>query len=127
MAALPAAGQTALDAVAKLRQTGALSCEPALPFFCGNLHVSCSGRTSLPTFAFTLRATHAQGAIEPALEAEGFRQQYQGAGVDWDNQGQYVIVRPAQTSGYIKLLANGSYSFRHYLQHVGVMSLGRCQ
>jgi hypothetical protein len=124
--AAPAAGQPPFDAVAKLRQAGAVSCQPSLPFFCGNLHVSCAGRTSLPTFAFTLRATPAHGAIEPGPEAESFRQQYEGARVDWDSEGQYVIVRPALASGYVKLLADGSYSFRHYAQHVGVMSLGRC-
>ena len=38
----------------------------------------------------------------------------------------YVILRPQGRAGYIKLLANGKYSFRHYSQDVGIMSYGQC-
>jgi hypothetical protein len=36
------------------------------------------------------------------------------------------MLLPRRASGYVKLLADGTYSFRHYSQHIGVMSIGRC-
>ena len=51
---------------------------------------------------------------------------YEYGSVDWGKEGTYVILRPQGREGYIKLLANGRYSFRHYLQEVGIMSHGHC-
>ena len=90
------------------------------------MHVSCSGQTAIAAFPFTLRATDTQGSIEAAPETEGMRMAYQGGRVEWDGEGAYVIVRPRLSGGYVKLLADGTYSFRHYAQHLGVMSIGRC-
>jgi hypothetical protein len=114
------------SAIAKLAQTGEVSCQPSLPAFCGNVHVSCSGRTSIKTFPFKLRANDSHGTIESAPGTESLRMQYENGRVEWDNEGMYVILLPRVASGYIKLLSDGTYSFRHYSQHVGVMSIGRC-
>ena len=46
--------------------------------------------------------------------------------IEWDRDGAYAILIPPQGSGYIKLLSDGSYSFRHYAPHGAVMSIGRC-
>jgi hypothetical protein len=114
------------SAILKLAQTGEVSCQPSLPFFCSNVHVSCSGQTSIETFPFKLRATLTQGTIESAHETEAFRMQYENGRVEWDRGGTYVILLPRLTNGYIKLLSDDTYSFRHYSQHGGVMSIGRC-
>ncbi len=121
-----AEGDVAPSAVAKLAQTGELSCRPSLPAFCGNMHVSCSGQTSIKTFPFKLRATPSQGTIESAPETEALRTLYENARIEWDSQGRYVLLLPHQAGGYIKLLSDGSYSFRYYAQGVGAMSIGRC-
>lgn len=112
--------------VAKLGQGGEVSCHPSLPTFCGNMHVACSGSTSIKTFPFKLRANRSYGTIESAPEAERLRMRYENARVEWDEGGMYVILFPRVESGYIKLLSDGTYSFRHYSQDTGVMSVGRC-
>ncbi len=113
--------------IQKLATTGEVACQPALPFYCGNMHVSCAGLTSIATFPFKLRATAVVGTIESAPGTESVRGPYENGRVDWEPAGAYVIVSPRSGSGYIKLLADGSYSFRHYAQHGAAMSLGRCE
>lgn len=133
-------GDAAQSAIAKLAQSGELACQPSLPVFCGNLHVSCSGPTSIKTFAFKLSAKGAVGSIEPvfAVDADAdavgadaeagaaMKAQYQDGPVEWDSAGAYVILRPRQASGYILIAADGRYSFRHYVQGAGMMLIGRC-
>jgi hypothetical protein len=113
--------------IQKLATTGEVACQPALPFYCGNMHVSCAGLTSIATFPFKLRATAVVGTIESAPGTESVRGPFENGRVDWEPAGAYVIVSPRSGSGYIKLLADGSYSFRHYAQHGAAMSLGRCE
>jgi hypothetical protein len=103
--------------------TLAVDCAPALPYFCANIHVSCSGRTAMRTFAFRLHAQDSRGRIE--AEAHAIREQYEGARVDWSEDA--VILRPRRGAGYIRLLADGRYSFRHYAGDAGVMSYGHCR
>jgi len=126
-ASFPVAGEASDNALERLRETGEVSCEPSLPYFCRNLHVSCSGRTSLPTFPFRLRATLTQGSIESAAGTERVRAPYASARIEWDGGGGYVILRPARAKGYLKLLADGTYSLRHYARELGLMSIGRCR
>ncbi len=91
------------------------------------MHVSCAGRTTLPTFAFTLRASRAGASIEADAAHDALLHGYAQALVDWDAGGGYLLLRPRAEHGYLKLLADGSYSFRHYTSHGAVMSIGRCQ
>lgn len=121
--ALPAG---AVDApLEKLRQGGEVSCRSPEPFFCENVHVRCAGRTSVETFPFTLRA--ASGSVELVTAAQEFQRAYQGAEVEWDREGTYVLLMPRGANGYVKLLADGKYVFRHYIGSAGVMSLGSCR
>lgn len=113
-------------AIAKLAQTGEVFCRPSQPYFCGNMHVSCSGQTSIETFSFTLKANRSRGTIESASGTASLATQYADGRIEWDREGKYVILLPSLASGYIKLLADGTYSFRHYAQDTGVMSIGRC-
>ena len=121
-----AASEAPSSALAKLAQTGELWCRPSWPVFCGNVHVSCSGQTSIQAFSFKLRADAGVGTIESGPEPEGLQATYENARAEWDRDGAYVILQPRRASGYIKLLADGSYSFRHYTRHAAVMSIGRC-
>lgn len=113
--------------VARLATTGEVSCQPTLPYFCANMHVSCAGLTSIATFPFKLRASGVAGTIESAPGTESVRGPYENGRAEWDPLGVYVIVLPRRGGGYIKLLADGGYSFRHYAQHGAAMSLGRCE
>jgi hypothetical protein len=124
--ALAGPGGVPMTALAKLARTGEVSCEPALPYFCGNTHVSCSGQTPIRTFRFKLRAGATHGWIDAATDTEGMREQYRRARLEWDVDGAYVVFLPNPAKGYIKLHADGSYSFRHYAQDVGAMSHGHC-
>jgi hypothetical protein len=112
--------------IAKLAQTGEVACQPSLPFFCSNMHVSCSGQTAIETFPFKLKASAHLGTIDSAPDTEGLRTQYQNGRVEWDKEGTYVVLFPRLAGGYIKLQADGTYSLRHYVRNIGVMSTGRC-
>jgi len=105
----------------------AVDCRPALPYFCANIHVSCSGRTAIRTFPFRLRVNADRGWIEPEADTAGMRALYENARVDWGEKEMYLILRPREGAGNINLLANGKYSFRHYVQDGGVMSYGHCR
>lgn len=124
-AGLAHAGDDPLAAALRARAL-AVHCQPALPFFCANIHVSCSGRTELRTFAFELKAQSDRGGIESAAGSAGIQALYEDGRVDWDPEAAYVILRARGTRGYIKLLADGRYSFRHYAQDTGLMSHGHC-
>lgn len=121
------AGEAADATLLKLRQGGMVSCRAAEPFFCENVHVRCSGRTSVRTFEFELRATGRADSLELVTAVEEFQRRYENADVEWDKDGSYVLLRPKAASGYLKLLAEGKYVFRHYQHNLGVMSLGRCR
>ena len=121
------ADETADARLSKLRQAGVVSCQPALPYFCENVHVRCSGRTSVPTFPFRLRVAGSTGSLEPASAAEEVQRLYQNAAVEWSKDDDYVVLSPRASNGYLKVLSDGKYIFRLYVQSVGVMSLGYCK
>ena len=115
------------DLLGRLRQSQELSCRPDEPFFCANVHVTCAGRTTLPTFAFGLRVDRARGVIAGAAQVQEVVEPYEQARVEWDPEGSYVILRPQQVNGYLKLLSDGRYILRHYSARGAVMALGRCE
>jgi hypothetical protein len=125
-AGFAAAGDAPRTATSLLARAVEVDCQPALPFFCRNIHVACSGRTEVRTFPFTLRVNSSRGWIESTSDASGIWKPYENASVDWGKDGTYVILRPQGREGYIRLLANGKYSLRHYSQDVGIMSHGQC-
>lgn len=126
-AAAAAASATPDDVLSKLRQGGAVSCRPTLRYFCENVHVRCSGRSSVPTFSFELRVTGSAGTLQAASAAEEIQRLYENAIVEWDKENDYVLLAPKASNGYLKLRSDGKYVFRHYVQSIGVMSLGRCK
>jgi hypothetical protein len=113
--------------ILKLRQGGELSCEPALPHFCENVHVRCAGQTTAATFSFKLRAVPDSKSVALVAEDEGDQRNYVGASSEWADDNSYLLLSPRSANGYVKLSSDGKYVFRHYIQARGVMSLGRCK
>lgn len=122
-----AGGEAARARAAIAAQAVEVGCQPTLPYFCSNIHVACSGRTQTRTFAFRLRAQPGRGWIESASDTSGIRKLYENGRVDWGARAAYVLLRPRGADGYIKLLADGSYSFRYYARDAALMSQGRCR
>ncbi len=114
------------SAIAKLAQTGEVACQPTLPFFCSNIHVGCSGRSTIRTFPFKLRAASGRGWIESDADTSDMKELYENGRVEWGNEDAYAIFRPHEGNGYVKLLANGDYIFRRYSRDAATMSRGRC-
>ena len=104
-----------------------MSCQPALPHFCENVHVRCAGQTAVATFAFKLRAAPAINSIALVADDGENQREYENARVEWAEDGSHLLLLPPSTSGYVKLLSDGKYVFRHYIQGRGVMSLGQCK
>jgi hypothetical protein len=123
LAAPAVAAPGALD---RLLQSGEVACEPALPVFCANIHVSCVGPSSIKSFRFRLRAAGTRGAVESNTDDAGVAAAFSPARVEWGAASAYVILRPPQGNGYVKLLADGTYSFRHYGSSGALMSRGEC-
>ena len=99
----------------------------ARAFFCANIHVACAGQTTLRTFVFTLRASGADAALAAMDGGAGIAEVYARLRVVPEAQDKAVLLLPESTSGYLKLHADGRYSFRHYVAHRGIMSSGRCE
>jgi hypothetical protein len=109
-----------------LRQGAELSCQPALPYFCENVHVRCVGLTTVAASPFKLRVAAGSPTVALVIDDEN-QARYQDAEVEWAEDGSYLLLSPRSANGYVKLLADGKYIFRHYIQGRGVMSLGHCK
>ncbi len=129
VAGVAAAADAPPGAITTLLKAGAVACQPAMPLFCSNIHVACAGPSSMRALPFTLKATRSAGAIDiGAADTAGLRELYADARVEWDRDDGYVILWPAQASGYVKLLADGTYVVRHYTSpYAATMSRGRCE
>ena len=114
-------------AILKLRQGGELSCEPALPHFCENVHVRCAGKTAVATFPFKLRAAPGSKSVALVAQDEEDQRIYVGASSVWAEDSSYLLLSPRSANGYVKLSSDGKYVFRHYILGRGVMSLGLCK
>lgn len=124
--ATAAASEAERSPLLALRHGGELSCQPALPHFCENVHVRCTGLTTVATSAFKLRVAAGSPSVALVIGDEN-QARYQDAEVEWAEDGSYLLLSPRSANGYVKLLADGKYIFRHYTQGRGVMSLGHCK
>jgi hypothetical protein len=97
-----------------------VDCEPAHPFFCLNIHAGCAGRTEVPTVPFKLKADGERGWIVSASGEEHAR-------AERGSDDTRVILWPHGRRGYIRLMTDGRYSFRHYVGDTGIMSYGECR
>ena len=118
----------ASDGFTKLKNEVQVTCQPAQAFFCTNMHVSCAGKTNVPTFLFTLRVMGKTVELIAPTGFEVFNQLYLASQVQWGTDALYAVVTPVDSTGYIKIFQNGNYVFRYYpsKQADGIMSLGKC-
>ena len=119
----------ASDGFTKLKNEVQVTCQPGQTFFCSNMHVSCAGKTNVPTFPFTLQTKEKTVELIAPTSFEVFNQLYSASQVQWGVEALYAVVTPADSTGYIKIYQNGNYEFRYYpsKQSDGIMSLGKCE
>ena len=90
-----------------------LSCVPALPFYCANIHIGCAGRTRTETEAFQISDQ---------------RVQFQGGEV-WQIQTtpdrEAEILRRIEHSDWIRIESDGRFSLRRYAP-AAMMTRGTC-
>ena len=116
------------DAVAQLKSGKQLICIPEETVFCSNVHVNCAGRTKISTFTFKLQVNANALAFSVPPEFKEFTENYKVTKLEWDEEGNFVVLTPSDNKGYIKLTNDGRYVFRHYpRQQEGVMSIGKCE
>ena len=119
----------ASDNFTKLKNEVQVTCQPGQAFFCTNMHVSCAGKTNVPTFPFTLQVRRVTVELIAPTGFELFNQLYLASQVQWGTDALYAVVIPVDSTGYIKIFQNGNYVFRYYpsKQSDGIMSLGKCE
>ena len=119
----------ASDSFTKLKNEVQVTCQPGQAFFCTNMHVSCAGKTNVPTFPFTLQVRRVTVELIAPTGFELFNQLYLASQVQWGTDALYAVVTPVDSTGYIKIFLNGNYVFRYYpsKQSDGIMSLGKCE
>ena len=123
MIAPSAAGARDADLQKKLAQSGAITCQPALKHFCRNIHIACSGRSDIEAAPFVLsvsgndaRLDFPHGGAPDVPLTGGIR-----FGAD------YALFRLRPDADYIRVEADGRYSFRLYRRGVAYMSYGECR
>jgi hypothetical protein len=119
----------ASNALSKLKNEVQVSCQPSQAFFCGNMHVSCAGKTNVATFPFTLSVKGKEVQMMAPSHLEVFNRLYGGSQIEWGTDALYGVISPVGSAGYIKIFENGNYVFRYYpsQQADGIMSLGKCE
>lgn len=100
-------------------QAQVLDCQPALPFYCANIHVGCSGKSRLATAQITL-LFHSNG-VEVSMGS-----------ADWlaraSRHNGYIVLRPLEGGrDWIRLQRNGQFSQRIYRFGGALMTRGKCK
>lgn len=92
-----------------------LTCTPALPVFCANVHVGCSGKTKLPTRGFRVEADRIafdegdEWRVVTAVTQSG------------------VVYRRDASRDWIRIGPDRRFSQRVYLERGPVMAYGVCE
>ena len=93
----------------------AQTCRPALPVFCKNVHVGCSGKTTIPTSGFAVRDDRIVF----------------NSGVEWNvavsRSRSGDVYRREGAQDWIRLSPDGNFSQRVYLESGPVMAYGACE
>ncbi len=119
----PPAAASDTDVAQKLAQTGKISCRPALRHFCRNIHISCSGRSDIETAPFVVTLS-GEAAV---LDFPDGRAPDVPSGGPFRTGADFALVRLRPDADYIRVEADGRYSFRLYRRGVAYMSYGRCR
>lgn len=104
--ALPAFGET-------------MRCVPLYPVFCGNIHVGCSGRSRLPSKAFSVII--ASKGVQVAFDS----------GKKWKTHAPKEngerVIRDPNSRNWIRIDRKNRFSMRIYRKGLALMALGKCQ
>ena len=129
MTALPVTTAGATEPVtAEFARKGTVTCRPTLNYFCRNIHIGCSGRSNISTFIFDVTTNNDRASLKERASAESQISPPRRSGpIDWADDYEYAIVWLHPTSDYLKIAADGTYSFRHYSRGTAYMSYGKCR
>lgn len=112
---------------ARLARGSSATCLPTLRNFCENIHIGCSGRSAIETFSFVVTANADKASLERTSGDAASNMPPRSGPVEWAENDAYVVVRLAPAHGYLKILFDGSYSYRHYSRGTAYMSYGKCR
>ena len=107
----------------RLQRGETLTCEPRHDVFCANIHVSCAGRSTLPTSDLSVVLEDGRASLTAAGDPGGGRVGQATLG----EESAYVLVSFPPDKGYFRLEADGRFSQRIYRQGRALMSLGTCR
>lgn len=91
-----------------------ISCVPALPFYCGNIHVGCAGRTRIETSGFVVEegsVTFEDSTVWPV------RVQQNDAA---------ILLWRKDSRDWIRIQDDGRFSLRRYRNANAMMTYGNC-
>lgn len=95
----------------------ALRCTPDLPVFCGNIHVSCAGRTRIRTSPFTAELAPGSVRFDDNTAWE----------VETREDGHKVLLQRRAALDWITIdRQRGTFAQRIYRGPKGLMTKGRC-
>jgi len=94
-------------------------CKPALPVFCGNIHIGCTSATRIATVAMVIeiRQTTAQilfAGKEKPVNATVKRY-------------DAMVIRPVNSKDWIRIRPDGQFAQRIYRKNVTAMAYGICK
>ena len=125
VALLPTTGLAGDDVVDRLTRGESLSCTPAYPVFCANIHFACSGHSRVPTEDLSVVLVGDSAVLTPTT-ATGDAATRRGP-ARFGERDAYLLVRFEPARDYFKVEADGRYSHRIYRRGGALMSRGTCR
>ena len=107
------------QAGAQETSSSVLHCVPALPAYCANVHIGCSGRSSMKTTTFEIlvhpKGTRVQFATGTVWRADVSRARGE------------MVLRRHESREWIRVDRNGTFSHRLYRDAQPLMTHGTCR
>ena len=94
-------------------------CQPLFPVFCQNIHIGCTGHTTLQAVGFSVTLSGQQALVR-------FDNGDRAAAEMTVTNGE-KILRFHGSQNWIRIETDGRYSHRVYRDKGALMSLGQCQ
>ena len=98
---------------------GVLSCTPALPNFCANVHVGCAGRSKLRTSGFDVLVHKGRASVTFSNGTGWVAKTARSRGA--------LILRRHGDQGWIRIETDGRFSQRIYVKGAALMAYGTCR
>ncbi|MEM7427825.1 MAG: hypothetical protein AAF441_17155 [Pseudomonadota bacterium] len=93
-------------------------CRPALPVYCRNVHVGCSGKTGIRTAVIEISIRGDRARLVFAGDRPPARGNVSGSG--------YILIRLDGQREWLRIEADGRFSHRIYPDERAAMSYGQC-